>query len=134
MTVLLTLTGTQWVDGEADTVTQKVTGVLDRTADGWRLTYTDNGVPAVLQTNPSCVTLTRGEDAVSAMVWEKGKRHTCEYQTPYGVLPLGLTAKNVAVALDDNGGKVVLAYILDQNEQPVSANTLEIAAAVPEKG
>lgn len=134
MTVLLTITGTQWVDGETDTVTQKVTGVLDRTADGWRLTYTDNGVPAVLQTNPSCVTLTRGEDAASAMVWEKGKRHTCEYQTPYGVLPLGLTAKNVAVALDDNGGKVVLAYILDQNEQPVSANILEIAAAVPEKG
>ena len=134
MTILLTITGTQWVDGEADTVTQEVTGTLDRTTDGWRLAYTDNGVPAVLQTTSVRVTLTRGGVAASVMVWEKGKRHTCEYQTPYGALPLGITAEQVAVTLGKSGGKVVLTYTIDQNEQPISVNALEITVAVPEKG
>ncbi len=132
MTVLLTIKGTQTVDGESDTVTQETKGLLEQTDDGWRLAYTDGGVPTLLKTTPTQVTLTRAGG--SPMVWEVGKRHTCEYQTPYGALPLGITTDKITVFLGDDGGKVALDYTLDQNEQPISGNRLEITVAVPEKG
>ena len=132
MTVLLTIKGTQRVDGDADTVTQELRGFLERIDGGWRLAYTDDGVPTLLQIALSQVTLSRAGGA--PMTWEVGKRHLCEYQTPYGALPLGITTENVIVSLDADGGKVALEYTLDQNGQPISANSLEILVAVPEKG
>lgn len=54
----------------------------------------------------------------SHMVYKKQTEHSFLYTMPYGALPMKLRTNDVGVRLKENGGKVILDYILYINEQP----------------
>ncbi|MBQ3259092.1 MAG: DUF1934 domain-containing protein, partial [Clostridia bacterium] len=49
----------------------------------------------------------------SVMTLQVGMTHLCEYQTPYGVLTLGVTTHRLDNRLGEHGGTLSAAYRLD---------------------
>jgi uncharacterized beta-barrel protein YwiB (DUF1934 family) len=62
----------------------------------------------------------------SNLVLEEGKRHLCQYGTPYGSLTLGVFTSKIDDRLDDHGGKLELEYTLDVNSNLSSINAITI--------
>lgn len=46
----------------------------------------------------------------SRLCFEAGKTYKTVYNTPYGTMPVSIKAKTVVVAVDENGGKILLDY------------------------
>ncbi len=76
--------------------------------------------------NGSCVTMTRSGSFTAQMIMEKGKRHTCVYETPMGSLSLGIYTHKVESTMTPEGGKLIFSYTLDANGSFLSDNILEV--------
>lgn len=63
--------------------------------------------------NDRLLTLVREGAVYSKMIIEAGKKHHCQYQTPYGMLNVGVSAMNIVSSLGDNGGKLDFSYVID---------------------
>lgn len=72
------------------------------------------------------VTVMKGGETSHHLVLEKGKRHKCEYNTPYGSLALGVYTDTVDIRLDDKGGELTLRYLIDIESELASANELTL--------
>ena len=66
-----------------------------------------------------------GEFGVS-MHFERGKQHLTQYETPYGPIAVSVFGNQVYHAIDENGGKVRLGYVLDLDGAQSYENTLSI--------
>lgn len=77
---------------------------------------------------PTVVSLIRHDprNGRTNLVLEQGKRHLCQYGTPYGSLTLGVFTSKIDDCLDDNGGKIEMEYTLDVNTNLSSINAITI--------
>ena len=60
------------------------------------------------------------------LIFEKGKKHMTRYQTPYGILNLGVLTRDVQVREEDALIGVKVEYILEVNEQHLAECTIEV--------
>lgn len=60
------------------------------------------------------------------LIFEKGKKHMTRYQTPYGILNLGVLTRDVQVREEDALIGVKVEYILEVNEQHLAECTIEM--------
>ena len=60
------------------------------------------------------------------LVVQKGKKHFCHYETPFGEFAVGVSAKWVRNELTDEGGKLALRYTVDANSTLLSDNEIRI--------
>ena len=60
------------------------------------------------------------------LIFEKGKKHMTRYQTPYGILNLGVVTRDVQVREEDALIGVKVEYILEVNEQHLAECTIEM--------
>ena len=60
------------------------------------------------------------------LVVQKGKKHFCHYETPFGEFAVGVSAKWVRNELTDEGGKLALRYTVDANSTLLSDNEIQI--------
>ena len=60
------------------------------------------------------------------MIFEKGKCHTGHYETPYGDFTISVTANEVDVSIDENGGKISIDYIMDINNVARTHNGISL--------
>jgi Uncharacterized protein conserved in bacteria len=60
------------------------------------------------------------------LILEEGKRHLCLYDTGFGSLTLGVFTSAVDDNLDDNGGKLDVAYTMDINCNLSSCNEIHV--------
>ena len=103
-------------------------------ADGiYTISYKDSeatgfeGCTTTLTVDKDKVSLVRsGEHHNSNLTIEDGKKHHCVYGTPYGDLMVGVNAKKVISALNDDGGDLYLNYTIDINSTYMSDNELFI--------
>ena len=72
------------------------------------------------------VTVMKGGSANHHLILEKGKRHKCEYNTPFGSLTLGVYTNSVMIDLDDNGGQLKVSYTIDIESETASMNELTL--------
>lgn len=114
MDVRVTVTGTQFLDGQEDVVEQGFTGTLEPTADGFRLAYTDEEEHTV-----TSLFLRRGQVLVectgarrSRMVLSPQRRWSGYYQTAYGEWPLETETRELTIALTAQGGTIAFSYTL----------------------
>lgn len=130
---LITVLGTQKVDGESDSIEVITTG--DYRREGRRVTVT---YPEFSEEDPNIRTDTtvtydgeqlsierRGE-ICSRLILEKGRRHRCLYDTPMGQMMIGIFTDSIAADLDDSGGTIRAGYQLDFNNSAVSYNEFNI--------
>ena len=60
------------------------------------------------------------------LVVQKGRKHFCHYETPFGEFAVGVSAKWVRNELTDAGGKLALRYTVDANSTLLSDNEIRI--------
>ena len=61
------------------------------------------------------------------LVLENGKRHLCQYGTPYGDITLGVFTTKLEDSLTDTGGDLMIEYLLDINTSLSSVNSITIS-------
>ncbi len=60
------------------------------------------------------------------LVVQKGKKHFCHYETPFGFFAVGVSAKWIRNELTDEGGKLAMRYTVDANTTLLSDNEIRI--------
>ncbi len=66
----------------------------------------------------------RSGDSSSDLIIETGKKHHCQYQTPYGSMDIGIYTHFIKNNLDKNGGDLHMKYTLDINSSYMSDNEI----------
>lgn len=77
-------------------------------------------------TEPNCVTICRTGGLTTEMTMEKGVRHMCHYNTPFGTLMMGIYTTEVESRMSAFGGTLSLTYTLDFDGELVSTNYLKL--------
>ena len=126
---MISLTSIQWQDGEkceTELITKArhtksgkfdVIAYEDTEATGFE------GSVTTIKTDGVSAYITREGTANSVLSLEVGKKHFCQYETPYGSMQLGIYTHNVDNTIAENG-KLYLKYSLDLNAAPLSDNEL----------
>lgn len=140
MNVWISIKGVQRAGDERQMLELDTQGVLERTADGFSLTYEESentgmeGVTTVLTVSPTVVTMERRGAMSSLMVLEKGRRTLCSYDTGFGSLTMGLYARAIHTGMSDEGGTFDFHYTLDINAGMTSSHDVYVTvreASVP---
>lgn len=72
------------------------------------------------------VSLTRDGAMSTQMLFMIGRKTNTYYNTPYGNMLIGIYTESLTIDVNANGGKVVVEYYLDVNNQTTSKNKFEI--------
>ncbi len=72
------------------------------------------------------VTMMRHGQTNTHMVFQKDKCHIGHYETPYGDFTISVTANDINVSLDENGGNIDIDYIMDINNVARSRNGISL--------
>lgn len=137
---LISIVGTQEVDGERDTVEVMTSGDLITKNGTTYISYREynNDDPNIYSHNlikiesDEKVTIIRKGETESRLILEKGKRHQCFYKTIAGSLLIGIFTDEVDIDLSEKGGRVALSYSIDFNNDLVSNNEFKITLKVKE--
>jgi len=121
------------VAGEVSECTTELFGDLNVAKNGYTIKYDEHegdfaGTTTkifVVEPNSS-VRLSRGGSYGLDIVLEKGKRHNCAYDTPYGRFQMGVYAKKIDSKMSEDGGNLKFSYSLDIGGGEVSDNELEL--------
>ena len=131
--VIIKIKGTQTYDKDSDVTEFETQGKIEILKDLIRLSYDESemigasGVKTELTLfDGKRMELVRKGAMAGILTVEKGRRHTCLYNTPYGDFMVGVYGEAVDVGLDEKGGKIYLRYTLDVNSGMLSRNLLEI--------
>ncbi|MBO5852971.1 MAG: DUF1934 domain-containing protein [Clostridia bacterium] len=76
--------------------------------------------------NGNKMTLIRRGGMESRMTVEKGRRHSCLYNTPEGDFVIGIFGEELMFETNKRGGKIYMSYTLDVNSGLLSKNIMEI--------
>ncbi len=118
--------------GETDKMSFITEGILSREDNDFIVSYEESeitgldGTTTILRVNKESVTLTRHGNVDSMMFFEVGKTHLSDYDTKYGSVMLGITAKNVDVNFSEKGGDIKVDYILEYNRAYGGRNSLYV--------
>lgn len=132
MDVLISITGTQILDNDSDTIELTTAGEMERTQEGFLLRYPETsvtGMPGTMTTlhvTDRQVLLERSGALNSLMVLEKRRRHQSRYETPYGSLMMGVYTEQLSAELDDQGGRLQFVYTMDMNGQATGRHDIQI--------
>lgn len=132
--VLIEIKGTQKYDrGETDVTTFTTNGTLSYENDILTLCYSESemigakGVKTELVLeNGNKMTLIRRGGMESRMTVERGRRHSCLYNTPEGDFVIGIFGETLLLETNKKGGKIYMSYTLDVNSGLLSKNIMEI--------
>lgn len=130
--VLITVNSKMDTTGKEDAMSLVTEGKLSRENNEYVLTYEEseitglNGTTTVLKVSDDSVTLIRHGNISAMMLFEVGKTHLTDYNTEYGSIMLGVTAKKVDVALNDSGGHINVDYILEYNRSYGGRNSIKV--------
>lgn len=138
--VLVRVRGTQILDDTHDSV-EVITGGSYYLKDGKHYILYDESVEGVDEATGNTVkasertveVLKRGP-VTARMVFEKGKKHLANYVTPVGLIVLGITTTELAVAAEEEEVRVHLEYALEMNGEFVSNCRMDISAAPRREG
>ncbi len=122
---------THIIDGDKESSATVVQGNFTFAADGYKVRYKESGEGyegcfVTLSVEGQKVTMNRKGNLTTEMIMEKGKRHTCAYATPVGVMDLGVYTNDVKSDVTENGGTLSFSYSLWADGQHLSDNSLVI--------
>jgi uncharacterized beta-barrel protein YwiB (DUF1934 family) len=131
--VLIEIKGTQNYGEDSDVTTFTTNGSLEEKDGVYTLCYDESemigakGVKTLLTIeNGTKMTLCRTGGMESRMVVEKGRRHSCLYNTPQGDFVIGIYGETLMSNLNAQGGKIYMSYTIDVNSGLISKNIMEI--------
>ncbi|MBR4626489.1 MAG: DUF1934 domain-containing protein [Ruminococcus sp.] len=128
--VMISLTSIQWQDGEKSE-TELVTKAYYSRADGIdTVSYEDTSatgfegsVTTIKADGSKSACIVRAGSANSVLSLEVGRKHFCQYGTPYGSLQIGVYTHSIENTIDSDG-KLYMKYTLDLNSAYLSDNEI----------
>ncbi|MBR3283507.1 MAG: DUF1934 domain-containing protein [Ruminococcus sp.] len=135
--VLISLTSIQWQDDEKNE-TELLTKARFFHENGWDIiSYEDTSatgfegsVTTIKVDSGQSASIVREGSANSVLSLEMGRKHFCQYGTPYGSMQIGVYTHAIKNTIAEDG-KLYLKYTLDLNSSYLSDN--EIIMTVQEK-
>lgn len=130
--VIINIKGVQTVEGEDDVTEVDVVGSIYETENGYDIEYYNYGEHTTGRTvisvgNDDTILMTRtGGEFTTEMMFEQDVRHSCEYETPYGFISLGIYTNELKSDISPTGGSVLIDYNLDFNTGFIARNVLDI--------
>ncbi len=128
--VLISLTSVQWQEDEKSE-TELLTKARHSHENGWDIiSYDDTSatgfegsVTTIKVDNCRNASITRVGTANSVLSLEIGRKHFCQYGTPYGNLQIGVYTHAIKNTIAQDG-KLYLKYTLDLNSSYLSDNEI----------
>ena len=71
------------------------------------------GTTTTLKIEDGRITMTRAGQNNSQLVFEKGQRHLCSYETPFGVFMIGIRSNDVRIDLGESEGVISADYLIE---------------------
>lgn len=131
---VISIKGTQFVDGQSDATELSVVGTLKKTDKGFVIEYDDyesvTGGKTVIALGDGALLMTRYGDITTEMYFKEGERSNSEYSTPYGNMTVGIYTVQLAYAEGENAMTVLLEYNIDFNSGFAARNILEISVNI----
>lgn len=130
--VLVRVKGTQYMDGDTDTIEVITNGSCYEKNGKWYVLYEEvmEELNAVIRNTvkicPEKVEVTKKGRINAQMVYESGKKHVCNYVTPMGLILLGITTEAMQLELEEDKLHLDIRYLLEMNGQYVSGSRLEL--------
>ncbi len=84
------------------------------------------GATTTIKISPRDITMTRSGKYNSKMIFRQGEKRLCNYETPYGVIPVGVNPVVMEANLNNEGGNVYIEYVLDIDNQDYLKNRLNL--------
>lgn len=117
--VIISVRGIQ-NDGKDEDVIELVTqGQYYKRNSKYYVTYKETeltgmeGTTTTLKIDGEKVTMMRFGGNNTQLIFEKGQKHLCGYETPYGAFTVGVYSNEVDVHVDDNGGELSANYQIE---------------------
>ena len=131
--VYVEINGMVTADGETDTMNYSTEGRLCKKSGKYYIQYTEGELMGggecrtTIKVNPAgIVTMLRSGASNTQMIFEAGRSHISCYETDFGNLTVNVTAGEVNIDMDDDGGSVDIDYNLSINNLTNSRNHVNV--------
>ena len=131
--VYVEINGSVTADGETDAMSYSTEGRLYKKSGKYYINYTEgllsggSECSTTIKVNPAgVVTMLRSGAANTQMIFEAGRSHISCYETECGNLTVNVTAGQVSIDMDDDGGSVDIHYNLSINNLTNSRNHVNV--------
>lgn len=117
--VLITIKDSHTVDGNKESYEMTTRGTFEGEENDYTIEYDEQydalkGCHTVMNIKERrCVSIVRTGDFPSELIIERGKRHNCQYNTPYGSMLIGIAAQKVKSNITNGTGTLELKYTID---------------------
>ena len=132
---IMTLRNVQYEDDDTTEITLNTEANYLLLSDGTKAivyqetetTGMEGSITRLQVSSDNTVSIIRNGTFQAHLVIQMGKKHFCSYETPFGELSFGVSAKYVHNNLtSDNGGTLAFRYIIDSNSSLLSDNEILI--------
>lgn len=117
--VTISVVGSQKYEGQELEKIELITDGTMTCDDGkYSISYQESemtgleGTVTTFDVEPNRITLTRTGTLNSQMIFEEGRMHESLYDMGFGVLLMGVRARKVHSALNENGGSFRIEYVI----------------------
>ncbi len=132
--VIISIKGQQhFVDSEEDAIELITAGRLtEQGTEGYTLSYEESemtgmeGTQTTFQIEKGRITLLRVGEVNSQMVFEEGRKHLSMYDTPFGAMEVGVSAKRVFCEIGEKGGNIEIDYAIEIDHALAGQNLFQI--------
>lgn len=128
--VMISLTSIQWQDGEKNETELLTKASLSKSGGQDVISYEDTtatgfegSVTTITVDGSRSASIIRKGTANSVLSLEIGRKHFCQYGTPYGNMQIGVYTHAISNELSENG-RLYLKYTLDLNSSYLSDNEI----------
>lgn len=127
---IITIKSRQEFDTEADSVEIISEGSYYCRNGKYYIMYKDDASmgnsTSMVKVDGECVSIKRMGEYSSYFELKKGKKYSFVYHMPYGDMAMELDARKVEISLGENGGELILCYLLDAGGN-VQTNNINIS-------
>ena len=124
----------QSVEGEEETdeIELQTKGTFARKNGKFYIIYEESELTGfedtttTIKVSDDAVSMTRRGKYNSRMEFRIGEKCLCSYNTPFGVIPVGVNPISVENNLGDDGGNLAIEYILDSDNRDYLTTRLNL--------
>lgn len=126
--IIISLKGSRKDGGEQDEIELVTEGVYYTEGASHFVTYNETevtgleGTTTTLKIENNKVTMLRSGQNNSQLIFEKGQRHICSYETPFGAFAIGVISQMLDIDLTETGGVVSAEYQIEINNSTSGIN------------
>ncbi|MCK9477890.1 MAG: DUF1934 domain-containing protein [Firmicutes bacterium] len=130
--IIISLKGSQNDGEDKDEIELVTEGLYYSEGTSHFVTYNETevtgmeGTTTTVKIENNKVTMLRSGQNNSQLVFEKGQRHICSYETPFGAFAIGITSNILDIDLTESGGVISAEYQVEINNNTSGINSFHL--------